>query len=54
MTSSSPTLITSVQRALHLLDSVGRRQRPVSAKALAREAGLALPDHLSPAPHPGP
>ena len=43
MTSSSPTLITSVQRALHLLDSVGRRQRPVSAKALAREAGLALP-----------
>lgn len=43
MTSTSPTLITSVQRALHLLDAVGRRQRPVSAKALAREAGLALP-----------
>jgi DNA-binding IclR family transcriptional regulator len=36
-------LIASVQRALHLLDAVGRRGRPVSAKALARETGLALP-----------
>jgi IclR family transcriptional regulator, acetate operon repressor len=43
MTRTGPTLIASVQRALHLLDSVSRRDRPVSAKALAREAGLALP-----------
>lgn len=43
MTDSGPTLITSVQRALHLLDAVGRRDRPVSAKALARETELALP-----------
>jgi DNA-binding IclR family transcriptional regulator len=43
MTASGPTLITSVQRALHLLDAVGRRDRPVSAKVLARETELALP-----------
>ena len=43
MTSTGPTLISSVQRALRLLDAVSRRDRPVSAKALAREAGLALP-----------
>lgn len=43
MTDSGPTLINSVQRALHLLDAVGRRDRPVSAKALARETDLALP-----------
>src|SRR6478752_7093332 len=43
MAATGPTLISSVQRALHLLDAVGRRDRPASAKALAREAGLALP-----------
>lgn len=43
MAASGPTLITSVQRALHLLDAVGRRDRPVSAKALARETHIALP-----------
>jgi len=43
MPATGPTLISSVQRALHLLDAVGRRDRPASAKALAREAGLALP-----------
>jgi len=43
MTATGPTLIASVQRALHLLDAVGRRDHPISAKALARETGLALP-----------
>jgi DNA-binding IclR family transcriptional regulator len=43
MTATGPTLISSVQRALHLLDAVGRRDRPVSAKALARETEIALP-----------
>ncbi|HEY5879754.1 MAG TPA: IclR family transcriptional regulator C-terminal domain-containing protein [Nakamurella sp.] len=43
MTASGPTLISSVQRALHLLDAVGRRNCPVSAKALARETAIALP-----------
>ncbi len=37
-----PTLIGSVQRALHLLDAVGSRDRPVSAKVLARETALPL------------
>jgi len=37
-----PTLIGSVQRALHLLDAVGSRDRPVSAKVLAREVALPL------------
>lgn len=39
---AEPTLIGSVQRALRLLDGVGSRERPVSAKVLAREAGLPL------------
>jgi DNA-binding IclR family transcriptional regulator len=39
---AEPTLIGSVQRALHLLDAVGSRERPVSAKTLARETGLPL------------
>lgn len=43
MTANGPTLIGSVQRALHLLDAVGSRDRPVSAKVLSREAGLPLP-----------
>lgn len=43
MTATGPTLISSVQRALHLLDAVSGRDRPVSAKALARETELALP-----------
>ncbi|TNC29156.1 IclR family transcriptional regulator [Amycolatopsis alkalitolerans] len=38
-----PTLIGSVQRALHLLDAVGASERPVTAKALARAVGLPLP-----------
>lgn len=37
-----PTLIGSVQRALHLLDAVGGRERPVSAKVLARETAIPL------------
>lgn len=42
MRSGGPTLITSVQRALHLLDAVGSSAEPVSAKALARRIGLPL------------
>ncbi|MQA80833.1 MAG: helix-turn-helix domain-containing protein [Streptosporangiales bacterium] len=38
-----PTLITSVQRALHLLDAVGEYNRPVQAKTLARRTGQPLP-----------
>lgn len=41
--SSRPTLIASVQRALHLVDEVGAAEQPVSAKSLARRTGLALP-----------
>jgi IclR family acetate operon transcriptional repressor len=40
---SRPTLIASVQRALHLLDTVGASSRPMTAKALARATGEALP-----------
>ncbi|WP_020415766.1 IclR family transcriptional regulator [Amycolatopsis sp. ATCC 39116] len=40
---AGPTLIGSVQRALHLLDAVGASERPVTAKALARGVGLPLP-----------
>lgn len=39
----TPTLIGSVQRALHLLDAVGASERPVTAKGLARTLDLALP-----------
>ncbi|PWV74775.1 DNA-binding transcriptional regulator, IclR family [Prauserella marina] len=39
----APTLIGSVQRALHLLDLVGASERPVPAKTLARTLGLRLP-----------
>jgi len=38
-----PTLIASVQRALHLLDAVGASSRPLPAKALARQTGERLP-----------
>ncbi len=38
-----PTLIASVQRALHLLDVVGSSARPLTAKALARATGEKLP-----------
>lgn len=38
-----PTLISSVQRALHLLDAVGASDRPLPAKALARTTGEPLP-----------
>lgn len=41
--SSQPTLISSVQRALHLVDEVGAADRPLSAKHLARRTGIALP-----------
>lgn len=37
-----PTLITSVQRALHLLDCVAAASHPVTAKALARHLDLSL------------
>ncbi|WKX71541.1 IclR family transcriptional regulator [Streptomyces sp. XD-27] len=40
---SEPTLITSVQRALHLLEAVGRHPGGAPAKQLARAAGLPLP-----------
>ncbi|WP_033288841.1 IclR family transcriptional regulator [Amycolatopsis jejuensis] len=40
---AEPTLIGSVQRALHLLDAVGASERPVPAKVLARSVGLPLP-----------
>src|SRR5262245_7032303 len=39
----TPTLIGSVQRALHLLDAVGASERPATAKGLARQLDLALP-----------
>lgn len=38
-----PTLISSVQRALHLLDAVACEAGPVPAKVLARRVGLPLP-----------
>lgn len=37
-----PTLISSVQRALHLLDAVSAHPNGVPAKVLARETGLPL------------
>ncbi|TCP57339.1 IclR family transcriptional regulator [Tamaricihabitans halophyticus] len=40
---SEPTLISSVRRALRLLETVGAQERPVSAKQLARQTGLRLP-----------
>jgi IclR family acetate operon transcriptional repressor len=39
---SGPTLIGSVQRALHLLDAVAADARPVPAKVLATRVGLPL------------
>lgn len=36
------TLITSVQRALHLVDIVANATRPLTVKALARSTGLTL------------
>ncbi|WP_435158480.1 IclR family transcriptional regulator [Amycolatopsis sacchari] len=39
----APTLIGSVQRALHLLDAVGASERPATAKFLARALDLPLP-----------
>ena len=38
-----PTLIASVQRALHLVDAVGEYDRPVPAKTLARRTAQPLP-----------
>jgi len=40
---AQPTLIVSVQRALHLLDAVGSSERAMTAKALARTTGEKLP-----------
>jgi IclR family transcriptional regulator, acetate operon repressor len=40
---AGPTLIGSVQRALHLLDAVCASERPATAKGLARMLGLPLP-----------
>ncbi|MGH3322466.1 MAG: IclR family transcriptional regulator [Streptosporangiaceae bacterium] len=40
---AGPTLIGSVQRALHLLDAVGESDHPLPAKALARRTGQPLP-----------
>ncbi|GAA4659491.1 IclR family transcriptional regulator C-terminal domain-containing protein [Streptomyces youssoufiensis] len=42
-TASEPTLISSVQRALRLLEAVGAHEDGAPAKQLAREAGLPLP-----------
>lgn len=39
---SSPTLIQSVQRALHLIEAVGARDGRAHAKELARDLGLSL------------
>lgn len=38
---AGPTLITSVRRALSLIEVVGAASHPVTAKALARQTGLA-------------
>lgn len=38
-----PTLITSVVRALTLLEAVSQQRRPVTAKRLARLSGIPLP-----------
>lgn len=42
MTRGEPTLIGSVQRALHLLDAVASADGPVPAKVLARQTGQPL------------
>ena len=41
-TEHSPTLIASVQRALHLVDRVANATRPLPVKALAQASGLSL------------
>lgn len=41
-TEHSPTLIASVQRALHLVDRVANATRPVPVKALAQASGFNL------------
>jgi IclR family transcriptional regulator, acetate operon repressor len=43
MAESAPTLIQSVQRALHLVEAVSARQGRARAKELARDLGLCLP-----------
>ncbi|WP_197287881.1 IclR family transcriptional regulator [Streptomyces apocyni] len=42
-TTTAPTLIGSVQRAMRLLEAVAAHEGGAPAKQLAREAGLALP-----------
>ncbi len=39
---AAPTLIQSVQRALHLIEAIGARQGRARAKELARDLGLCL------------
>ena len=41
--SAEPTLIQSVQRALHLMEAVADSDGRATAKELARRTGLALP-----------
>ncbi|MEY3734892.1 MAG: hypothetical protein RL347_2251, partial [Actinomycetota bacterium] len=43
MSESAPTLIQSVQRALHLVEAVSARQGRARAKELARDLRLGLP-----------
>lgn len=43
MTESQPTLIQSVQRALHLMEAVADIEGRANAKELARKVGLPLP-----------
>ncbi len=38
-----PTLIASVQRALHLMDEIGEADGPARAHSLARRCGIPLP-----------
>ena len=41
--SSQPTLIQSVQRALHVMEALAGRNGRATVKQLARDTGLALP-----------
>lgn len=42
MTETQPTLITSVQRALAVVELVAASSRPLTAKAISRKTGLSL------------
>jgi DNA-binding IclR family transcriptional regulator len=43
VTDKTPTLIQSVQRALHLIEAISSRQGRARAKELSRDLGLCLP-----------